>query len=205
MSPRWLFVPLVGLAALLLLPGLLIGPSLDAAVFSQVARELREGATLYAQAWDHKPPGIYLLLAGLQLALPFVAPWTIAWGVSVLASAGTGSAVAVACRRMGVSPAGSLLASAAAVVAMTQYMMALGGGLTEPVATLPVAVALAMTLAPAGAGTCRGVGALLALSLLLSVQLLPGALAVAALLLARPAAQASRGTALLGLAGGGLL
>ena len=57
------FAALSLLATGLLLPGLLTGPSLDAAVFLDVATHLRAGDTLYVDAWDHKPPGIYLILA----------------------------------------------------------------------------------------------------------------------------------------------
>ena len=39
---------LTALSALLLSPGLISGPSLDAAVFMQVAERMRDGATLYA-------------------------------------------------------------------------------------------------------------------------------------------------------------
>ena len=53
-------VLLLALSALVLAPGLLSGPSLDAAVFMQVAERMRDGATLYSGIWDHKPPGIYL-------------------------------------------------------------------------------------------------------------------------------------------------
>ena len=59
-------VILVALSALVLAPGLLSGPSLDAAVFMQVAERMRAGDVLYAGIWDHKPPGIYLVLVAGQ-------------------------------------------------------------------------------------------------------------------------------------------
>src|SRR5262245_50960881 len=55
-----LTVPLSLLAVVALLPGL-IGPSLDAAVFSVVGERLAAGDVPYAQVFDHKPPGLYLL------------------------------------------------------------------------------------------------------------------------------------------------
>ena len=81
---------LVALSALLLAPGLMSGPSLDAAVFMQVAERMRDGATLYAGIWDHKPPGIYLLLVAGQSLLPFLSVWLVSWLLSVAATAGTG-------------------------------------------------------------------------------------------------------------------
>jgi len=183
-----LFAILAGVAALMLLPGLLLGPSLDAAVFTHAAGELGNGAALYADVWDHKPPGVYLLLAGPQLALFFVNAWWVSWVLSVLATAGAGTALAIACRRMGASPEATLVASIAGVVAMSQYLLALGGGLTEPFATLPVAVALVMVLKPGAAWSPRQlavIGLLLSVAVLTSLQLIPGALGVTGILLAR--------------------
>ena len=94
---------LAGLSALLLSPGLLSGPSLDAAVFMQVAERMRDGATLYVGIWDHKPPGIYLVLVAGQSVLPFLSAWQVSWLLSVAATAGTGLVVQTICRGLGTS------------------------------------------------------------------------------------------------------
>jgi hypothetical protein len=175
-----LFVVLSLLAGLLLAPGLAIGPSLDAAVFTQVAHQLAHGATLYVSAWDHKPPGAYLTYAGAQAALPWLAPWTVTWLVSVLATAGTGVAVERTVAALGARRWVGWIAAAFSVAFMAQYLTALGGGLTEPLATLPATVALALSIRAAGGGLRPLViGILLGLSLLVSLQLAPAALAIA--------------------------
>jgi len=202
-----LFAILAGVAALMLLPGLLLGPSLDAAVFTHVAAELSKAAALYADVWDHKPPGVYLLLAGPQLALFFANAWWVSWVLSVLATAGAGTALAVACRRIGASAEATLVASIAGVVAMSQYLLALGGGLTEPFATLPVAVALFMVLKPGAEWSARQlavIGLLLSAAVLTSLQLIPGALAVTGILLAR-LPRSGRLPAMAWVAGAGLV
>jgi hypothetical protein len=174
-----LFVLLSLLAGLFLGPGLAIGPSLDAAVFTQVAHQLAHGATLYVSAWDHKPPGAYLVYAGLQVALPWLAPWTVTWLVSVLATAATGVAVERSVAALGARRWVGWLSAALSVAFMAQYLTALGGGLTEPLAALPATVALALSIR-AGGGGLRPlvIGILLGLSLLVSLQLAPAALAI---------------------------
>ncbi|HEX2141521.1 MAG TPA: hypothetical protein VHK28_04485, partial [Candidatus Limnocylindria bacterium] len=141
---------LLALAALLLSPGLFVGPSLDPAVFVHVASELRNGEALYVGTWDHKPPGIFLLYAAAQAVLPFVDPWVVAWVLSVIATAATGWLVAWIGRRMGVTSGIALLAGSGAVIAMAQYLTALGGGLTEPIASVPLVAALAFAVAEGG-------------------------------------------------------
>ena len=49
------------LAVLALWP---IGPGNDQALFLYYARAMREGATLYADLWDNKPPGIFAFYVG---------------------------------------------------------------------------------------------------------------------------------------------
>jgi hypothetical protein len=199
-----IFLACAALAALLLSPGLVIGPSLDAAVFTHVAERMRDGATLYVDVWDHKPPGIYLLLVLGQTLLPFLAPWTVSWLLSVAATAGAATAVAAVCRRLLVSPPASLAAALITVVVMGQFLTALGGGLTEPIAALPVAVALALVLQPGTHSPWRAfqAGLLLALGLLLSVQVAAAILPVAAVALA---ASSRRGITLGAMVLGGLL
>jgi hypothetical protein len=185
--PR-LFLLLGAVAALMLLPGFLAGPSLDAAVFTQVAAMVADGAVPYADIWDHKPPGMYLLLAAAQAAVPVLDPWTITWAVSVVASAGTGIAVSVAARRIGASGPAAVAAAILTVLGTTHYLMALGGGLTETVATPLVAVAFASALQPMAGWRGRqlfAIGALLALAVLISLQAVVGALVVVAIYLKR--------------------
>jgi hypothetical protein len=194
-----IFVACAALSALLLLPGLIVGPSLDAAVFAHAADRMRDGATLYTDIWDHKPPGIYLILAAAQAALPFIAPWAVSWILSVTATAGTGAAIAVACRRLGVSEVACLVAAALGVAAMAQFLLALGGGLTEPVAVLPVAVALAMSVGDTrSAWRSFLIGLLLAGGALVSVQVAVAALPVAWIVLARPHRRALMAASLVG-------
>ena len=174
-------VLLAALSALLLSPGLLSGPSLDAAVFMQVAERMRDGATLYAGIWDHKPPGIYLVLVAGQLLLPWFSAWAVSWAVSVAATTATGWVVFTIGRGLGTTMGASLVAGAICVVVMGEFLLSLGGGLTEPIAALPLAIALLATLA-AGPQVrplrAIGVGALLAASLLLSVQAAAGVAAI---------------------------
>ena len=192
-------------AGALLLPGLLAGPSLDPAVFTTVAERLRGGEVLYVGAWDHKPPGIYLLYAAGQLLLPFVSPWHVAWGIAVAATATSGSFIVASLRRIGVDPLVALLTALAAVAFMAEYLLALGGGLTEPVATLPVAIALYLVTAPTvGWQRAFAVGVCLAVALLLSLQLAVAAAVLAGLVLARPPS-GSRAAVLLGLLAGGAI
>ena len=139
-------VLLVALSALLLAPGLLSGPSLDSAVFMQVAERMRDGATLYAGIWDHKPPGIYLVLAAGQSLLPFLSAWAVSWLLSVAATAGTGWVVLTIARGLGTTRGASLVAGATCVVVMGEFLLSLGGGLTEPIAALPLALAMLATL-----------------------------------------------------------
>jgi hypothetical protein len=198
-----IFLACAALAALLLSPGLWIGPSLDAAVFSHVAERMRDGATLYVDVWDHKPPGIYVILLAGQLTLPFVSPWLVSWVLSMLSTAATAMAVALSARRVGASPPAALTAALISVIVMAQFLMALGGGLTEPLAALPMTVALAAALHPDEPTLRRtaAVGLLLAAGVLLSVQAAAGVLPVAFIVLAR---SSGRGRALGALALGGL-
>jgi hypothetical protein len=185
-------------ATLLLLPGLAAGPSLDPAVFLSVGERMQAGHVLYLGAWDHKPPGIYLLYAAMQATLPFIAPWLLAWLVSVVVTSGAAVLVGAALRRIEVSAASAAIASLGAAVLMGEYLMALGGGLTEPVACLPVAAALYLATGEMGRARLVAIGVLLAASVIVSLQVAVGALAVAAIALARAEPDArGRTTALL--------
>ncbi len=176
-----LVVGLVLLSAALLVPGLLIGPSLDAAVFNHVAGRMLDGVPLYLGAWDHKPPGIYLATAAARAILGWLGPWTAEWLLSVAATAGIGLAVAATLTRLGVTGRPRALAAGGAVALAGQYLLALGGGLSEPLAAALVAVALVGVLRPAGRWQMAAIGILLGGALLVSPQVLPGVLVIAAL------------------------
>ena len=173
-------VILAVLSAALLSPGLLAGPSLDPSVFTHLAGQLLDGRTLYVDAWDHKPPGIYLLYALGQAALPFIDPWVVTWLLSVIATTAVAMIVSAILRQLQVFGWPRWAAAAAAVVVSAQYLTALGGGLTEPVAAVPLAAAL-LILLQADRGWRRSVvaGALLGVTVLISLTLLGGVIAVA--------------------------
>jgi hypothetical protein len=196
-------IVLVPLAVLLLLPGLLTGPSLDPSIFTHVADQVGNGAVLYVDAWDHKPPGTYLLYAAAMRAVPFLDPWPVAWLLSVAATAGSGATLYAALRRLALDRWPALLASAGAVAAMAQYLTALGGGLTEPIAVLPLSVALLLALDRTGPMRGLAAGALLGAAVATSIPVIPGAVAVAGLLVAGPGVT-RRATTVLALAAGGV-
>lgn len=185
--PLTLVVALIFLAGVLLAPGLWIGPSLDAAVFSHVGGRLLDGVAPYVGAWDHKPPGIYIASAAARLLLGWLGPWTADWLISVGTTAGVGIAIVTALTRLGVSSWQRALAAIGATIIASQYLFALGGGLTEAPATLLVAWALVLALGPASGWRAVAIGAFIAMSLLLSIQLLPGGAVVLLLaLVVRP-------------------
>jgi hypothetical protein len=182
-----LFGALAILAAVLLSPGLAVGPSLDAAVFAGIAHQMVGGDLLYVDAWDHKPPGAYLVLGAGLVALQSLSPWLVSWLITVLATAGTGLGVASALAALGVRRGAAYLAAGVAVAFMAQYLTALGGGLTEPLAALPAVWALVLVLWKSL--TPRRlvlIGLLLGLAALTSFQLLPAAVCVTGLGLASP-------------------
>jgi hypothetical protein len=168
-----LAVALLLLSGALLAPGLLVGPSLDAAVFSDIGGRLLDSVVPYVGAWDHKPPGIYLLSAVAQASLGWLGPWTADWLLSLGASAGLGLAVAAVLRRLDVSGLPRAGAAVGATVFASQFLLALGGGLTEAPAALLVALALVLALGSTSAFRLAGIGALIGAAFLVSVQLVP--------------------------------
>ncbi|MEO7870507.1 MAG: hypothetical protein ABIS42_07855 [Candidatus Limnocylindria bacterium] len=178
-----LIIVLILLAGALLAPGLPIGPSLDAAVFSHVGGRILDGVAPYVGAWDHKPPGIYLATAAAQALLGWLGPWTAEWLLSLAATVGLGAAVAAVLSRLQVAGWPRTLGAVGATILASHYLLALGGGLTEPPATALVAWALVLSLATGRRSSARlaGIGALVGLAALFSVQLLPAGLVVLAL------------------------
>ena len=173
-----LLIVLTLLSGALLAPGLLVGPSLDAAVFSHAGGRLLEGVTPYVGTWDHKPPGIYLASAAAQAVLGWLGPWTADWLLSLAASVGLGAAVAAVLGRLQVAGWPRALAALGATILASHFLLALGGGLTETPAAALVAWALVLAVSRGPAVRLGAVGALVGISLLLSPQLLPGAVAV---------------------------
>jgi hypothetical protein len=147
-------------------------------VFSHIGGRLLEGVAPYAGSWDHKPPGIYLASAGVQVVLGWLGPWTADWVLSVVASVGIGLAVATVLKRLEVTGWPRAVAACGATILASQYLMALGGGLTEPLATLFVAWALVLAVPQATRARLAAIGVLLGLSIIVSLQLIPGAAVV---------------------------
>ena len=178
-------------AALFLLPGLLIGPSFDAAVFTEVAARVRDGVLPYAGVWDHKPPGEYVLGALAQILVPWVSPWLPIWLLGVVFVAAAAAIVGGILVELGLRGAAVLGAMIAAGVPSV-FIISLGGGLTEPMSVLPLAAALLVVLSEVEGERwwARSLlaGSLLGLALLLSLIAAAGiaAIGLVAMLVAHP-------------------
>jgi hypothetical protein len=135
---------LVGLAALvavLTMPGLLRGPTLDATVFLTVAQRIAAGATAYRDVWDHKPPGLYLLEAPLIGVLHGIDPWLLGWTLTIVAITGASLASAAIARRMiGVRAAPS--AGILCAIGLSIDPISFGGGHTETFAAASATICL---------------------------------------------------------------
>lgn len=197
--PVALAVALLLVSGALLAPGLLVGPSLDAAVFSHIGGRLLDSVVPYVGAWDHKPPGIYLLSAVAQASLGWLGPWTADWLLSIGAGAGLGLAVATVLRRLDVPGWPRAAAAVGATVFASQFLLALGGGLTEAPAALLVALALVLAMGSTSAFGMAGTGALMGAALLVSVQLVPAGAALLFLSLALRAGDRLRTSIALGI------
>lgn len=171
---RWLpQTSLVALSAILLAPGLWLGPWLDAAVFVLAGTRIRGGGVPYRDLWDHKPPGSFLLNALGQFALPWVEPWVVSWLLTLVFTAASILIVHDLLRRQA-SPRAAWLWSVVGLVGIAGYPMAFGGGYTESFALLPVvgafwiAVSRAPTLPWLAISAC-----LLSIACLMSLQAVP--------------------------------
>ena len=131
------------LGGLLLAPGLDVGPSLDASIFSTVGWRLAEGDSLYADVWDHKPPGAYLAstLAHLLTTDPTVA-WAIVWATTLAGVVGASLVTASLLARSGASLTAQWVAAGFVTFGACTYLLSLGGGMSETLALLPLAGAL---------------------------------------------------------------
>jgi hypothetical protein len=175
----------VGVGGFLLLPGWTAGPSFDAAVFTAVGDRLRMGDLPYVDAWDHKPPLIYVVNALLQLPLAgWLGPWTPIWLFSVAITGAIAATVAAILGALQLEHRYAVLGGIVAAIAASLLVIALGGGLTEPLATLPLALAVLLTVRRHGdARSGLLAGALVGLSLLASMLAVPGAVAIGIFLL----------------------
>jgi hypothetical protein len=146
-----LFAAPIGLLAVLaLLPGML-APSLDAAVFSVVGERVAAGDLPYVDVFDHKPPGLYLLIAMGQLIPGSLGAWTTSWVLSVGAVVLTGIVVADTLRRLGWGRIAWFVA-ALCVAELASFPLARGGGAGETIGVLPAVAALrVVAIGPASA------------------------------------------------------
>jgi hypothetical protein len=176
-------VALVTATALLLSPGLWLGPPLDSAVFLLAGIRIRAGYMPYKDLWDHKPPGTYLMNAVSQMAIPWLDPWLLYW---LLTLAFTGFAILVIDRllRRSLSPVASFLWSLVCLVGIAAHPVALGGGATESFALLPLVVVLLLIVR--GRPTWQlsvWIGMLLSIACLMSLQAAPAAIVLFAVTL----------------------
>lgn len=167
-APVALFALTAAVAAILLSPGLTMGPTLDAAVFAVAADRIRDGARLYVDVWDHKPPGMFLVNVVLQSVWPGPDGWTPVWLGSVGSIATAATVLGLAFRRL---PGGPGLVAMLAAVAMAVHPLALGGGQTETVAMVPASLALLIaSRARARPGWAAGSGLLVGIAAVVSFQ-----------------------------------
>lgn len=104
--PEWLALAFVLLCGL---PTLMWPLSLDQAAFSYVGREWAEGGLPYRDAWDIKPPGIFLLYGiGWWFTSDFVLAARLLDLAATLTAAGI---IIVLCRRIGWTSAGPYAAA----------------------------------------------------------------------------------------------
>ena len=170
---------LVTASVALLWPGTSLGPSIDAAVYVLAGSRVRDGIMPYRGLWDSKPPGSFVLNALGQALLPWLEPWLVSWLLTVVF---TGTAILLIydllCRHL--SAGASWGWSLVGCVAMACYPVALGGGLTESFAVLPIVAALwGIAVWPRTWRTTAAIGCLLSCACLISLQSLPGAACLA--------------------------
>ena len=165
-----LVVMAAGVSATLLLPGLIRGPTLDGAVFTEVADRVLHGGATYVDAWDHKPPAIYWTLAAVRALAAGIDPWLVTWLVSVVTASGL-ALVAGLLSKGRRQRAATVLVT---VIYAAAYPIALGGGQTETPAALLTTAALVLALRP-GSSARRAclVGFLTCGALLFSFEVLP--------------------------------
>src|SRR5215212_7624085 len=152
---RWVAPALaVGLVLLLRVPTFFEPPYYgDEGVFAAVAARMLDGAALYTDAWDNKPPLIYLVYAAV---LALFGPSALAVRTDgALFAAGTALAVLAIARQVA-GPRAALAAAAVFAVLSSTPLVEGTLLLTEAVAALPVAVGMLLVLvATEGEGAAR--------------------------------------------------
>lgn len=167
---------LVAVAATFLAPGA-VGPGYDASIFTTIAFRLRAGDVLYRDVWEHKPPGVFLVDAGVQSLFGWLDPWTPVWILSVLCAAALGLVVALALRANG-HPKLAPWCGLATTATVAAFPISYGGGQSELIAAVPAAIAVLMMTRRAGIVPTFLAGVLLGIGFSTSWHLAP-ALAVA--------------------------
>lgn len=196
---------LVAASALLLSPGLVLGAPLDAAVFVFAGVRIRDGSMPYRDLWDHKPPGAYLLNALGQMVLPWIDPWLVSWILTVVFTSAAILLVDSLLRRRLSSGVASCW-SVVCVVGVACHPVALGGGATESFALLPLIAALwAIAILPRSWRRSAGVGCLVSLACLISMQSLPAAAVLAVAAAAGEGGPAAAGRRFVAMVAGGLV
>ncbi|HEX7491067.1 MAG TPA: hypothetical protein VF337_05135 [Candidatus Limnocylindrales bacterium] len=161
-------------STVLLWPGVGLGSSIDSAVYVIAGSDIRAGLMPYRDLWDSKPPGAFLLNALGQSLLPWLEPWLVGWLLTVLFTGLSVLLVNLLLRRH-LSAGAAWAWSLVACVVLASYPTALGGGLTESFAVLPLVAA--MYVLDARTPTWRTavvIGFLLSCACLCSLQCLPG-------------------------------
>lgn len=139
----WLGEVVAGaLAALACLPVLSWPFANDQSIFATIAREMTEGAVLYRDVWEHKPPGVFV-----SYALAFLLIHPDLWAVHVLEILAVGLAAAALFRaareRLDSAAAGAVAAAALPLL----YLPWRGNAAQPEMFTLPF-VAWAFALWP---------------------------------------------------------
>ena len=171
-------VVLVVVVAALLLPGLVVGPSLDATIFSTVGWRLAAGDALYAEVWEQKPPGVFLPYAVAHVLTDESAiAWGIVWAVTLASIVGTALVIRRILSSAGVSDSAAAVVAALAAMGAGSYLLSLGGGMSESFAILPLALAFLL----AAGGRWFACGIVTGIALAISFQSMPLLVAIAAL------------------------
>jgi hypothetical protein len=164
---------LAALTALLLAPGLWVGPGFDAAVYTLAGVSIKNGLVPYRDIFDNKPPGLYLLNALGQMALPALDPWQVTWLLTALFSVATVLVLDRVLARL-IPGAASFMLAVVGAIGIASHPIAYGGGLTESFAVLPLVTALWVLGRGASGWRAAGeVGFLSGVACLASVQAVP--------------------------------
>lgn len=191
-------MPAVVIATVLLLRGLVLGPTLDGSVFALIGDAVAHGRIPYRDLWDHKPPGVYLVNAAAGVALPFVGVWARAWLVSWLSTIGALVGLTILLARSGVQQSAIVLGLLLALPMVSAYHFVLGGGQTESVGLVFAVAGIALAIDGRDRSSMAS-GIVLAVAVAISLQFLPAAAAALVVM-----ARRRRGRAVIGFAVGGV-